>query len=104
MDAEEPFVQALQDWRKEEGLEHMIALGNDLGGYVSTAYALKYLHRSVLKHLVLVEPWGFTARPNVKERWVPIWIKVFGAAMNPFNPLGPLRLAGPLGMKQCYYH
>uniref|UniRef100_A0A8C2Q9J3 1-acylglycerol-3-phosphate O-acyltransferase ABHD5 n=1 Tax=Cyprinus carpio TaxID=7962 RepID=A0A8C2Q9J3_CYPCA len=50
-----------------------------------------------LKHLVLVEPWGFTARPNVKERWVPIWIKVFGAAMNPFNPLGPLRLAGPLG-------
>uniref|UniRef100_A0A8C1QXU5 1-acylglycerol-3-phosphate O-acyltransferase ABHD5 n=1 Tax=Cyprinus carpio TaxID=7962 RepID=A0A8C1QXU5_CYPCA len=50
-----------------------------------------------LKHLVLVEPWGFTARPNVKEHWVPIWIKVFGAAMNPFNPLGPLRLAGPLG-------
>uniref|UniRef100_A0A8C2L103 1-acylglycerol-3-phosphate O-acyltransferase ABHD5 n=1 Tax=Cyprinus carpio TaxID=7962 RepID=A0A8C2L103_CYPCA len=87
------FVQALEDWRKEEGLEHMIVLGNDLGGYVSTAYALKYLHR--LKHLVLVEPWGFTARPNVKERWVPIWIKVFGAAMNPFNPLGPLRLAGP---------
>uniref|UniRef100_A0A671MKP3 1-acylglycerol-3-phosphate O-acyltransferase ABHD5 n=1 Tax=Sinocyclocheilus anshuiensis TaxID=1608454 RepID=A0A671MKP3_9TELE len=51
----------------------------------------------ILKHLVLVEPWGFAARPDVKERWVPIWIKIFGAAMNPFNPLGPLRLAGPLG-------
>uniref|UniRef100_A0A671MIW2 Abhydrolase domain containing 5 n=1 Tax=Sinocyclocheilus anshuiensis TaxID=1608454 RepID=A0A671MIW2_9TELE len=50
-----------------------------------------------LSHLVLVEPWGFAARPDVKERWVPIWIKIFGAAMNPFNPLGPLRLAGPLG-------
>ncbi|XP_051729773.1 1-acylglycerol-3-phosphate O-acyltransferase ABHD5 [Ctenopharyngodon idella] len=94
-DAEEQFVQSLEDWRKAEGLEHMILLGHDLGGYVSTAYALKYPHR--LKHLVLVEPWGFAARPNVQERWVPIWIKAFGAAMNPFNPLGPLRLAGPLG-------
>ncbi|XP_016150318.1 1-acylglycerol-3-phosphate O-acyltransferase ABHD5 [Sinocyclocheilus grahami] len=94
-DAEEQFVQALEDWRKAEGLEHMILLGHDLGGYVSTTYALKYPHR--LKHLVLVEPWGFAARPNVKERWVPIWIQIFGAAMNPFNPLGPLRLAGLLG-------
>ncbi|XP_073677664.1 1-acylglycerol-3-phosphate O-acyltransferase ABHD5 [Garra rufa] len=94
-DAEEQFVESLEDWRKAEGLEHMILLGHDLGGYVSTAYALKYPHR--LKHLVLVEPWGFAARPNVQENWVPIWIKVFGAAMNPFNPLGLLRLAGPLG-------
>ncbi|XP_042601521.1 1-acylglycerol-3-phosphate O-acyltransferase ABHD5 [Cyprinus carpio] len=94
-DAEEQFVQALEDWRKAEGLEYMILLGHDLGGYVSTAYALKYPHR--LKHLVLVEPWGFAERPNVQEHWVPIWIKVFGAAMNPFNPLGLLRLAGPLG-------
>ncbi|XP_050992156.1 1-acylglycerol-3-phosphate O-acyltransferase ABHD5 [Labeo rohita] len=94
-EAEEQFVQTLEDWRKAEGLEHMILLGHDLGGYVSTAYALKYPHR--LKHLVLVEPWGFAARPHVQENWVPIWIKVFGAAMNPFNPLGLLRLVGPLG-------
>ncbi|XP_067281455.1 1-acylglycerol-3-phosphate O-acyltransferase ABHD5-like isoform X3 [Pseudorasbora parva] len=94
MDAEEQFVQSLEDWRKAEGLEHMILLGHDLGGYVSTAYALKYPQR--LKHLVLVEPWGFAARPHVQEHWVPIWIKAIGAVMNPFNPLGPLRLAGPL--------
>ncbi|XP_051991950.1 1-acylglycerol-3-phosphate O-acyltransferase ABHD5 isoform X2 [Xyrauchen texanus] len=96
-EAEEQFVQSLEDWRQAEGLEHMILLGHDLGGYVSTAYALKYPHR--LKHLVLVEPWGFSARPNAQEseRWIPIWIKAIGAAMNPFNPLGPLRLAGPLG-------
>lgn len=46
-DAEEQFVQALEDWRKAEGLEYMILLGHDLGGYVSTAYALKYPHRCV---------------------------------------------------------
>ncbi|XP_067281457.1 1-acylglycerol-3-phosphate O-acyltransferase ABHD5-like isoform X5 [Pseudorasbora parva] len=98
MDAEEQFVQSLEDWRKAEGLEHMILLGHDLGGYVSTAYALKYPQR--LKHLVLVEPWGFAARPHVQEHWVPIWIKAIGAVMNPFNPLGPLRLAGPL--ERCW--
>ncbi|KAL0166464.1 hypothetical protein M9458_038308, partial [Cirrhinus mrigala] len=43
-EAEEQFVQTLEDWRKAEGLEHMILLGHDLGGYVSTAYALKYPH------------------------------------------------------------
>lgn len=44
-DAEDQFVESLEDWRKAEGLEHMILLGHDLGGYVSTAYALKYPHR-----------------------------------------------------------
>ncbi len=48
-DAEEQFVQALEDWRKAEGLEYMILLGHDLGGYVSNAYALKYPHRCVRK-------------------------------------------------------
>lgn len=44
-DAEDQFVESLEDWRKAEGLEHMILLGHDLGGYVSTAYALKYPNR-----------------------------------------------------------
>lgn len=57
-----------------------------------------------VKHLILVEPWGFSARPSAPERWVPFWIKVFGAAMNPFNPLALLRLAGPLGEKQTTRH
>lgn len=60
-----------------------------------------HFHR--VKHLVLVEPWGFTAKPNVQERWVPIWIKALGAVLNPINPLTILRLAGPLGI-QIYTH
>ncbi|KAA0710284.1 1-acylglycerol-3-phosphate O-acyltransferase ABHD5 [Triplophysa tibetana] len=94
-EAEDQFVQSLEDWREAVGLEYMILLGHDFGSYVSTAYALKYPNR--VKHLVLVEPWGFTAKPNVQERWVPIWIKALGAVLNPINPLTILRLAGPLG-------
>lgn len=52
-----------------------------------------------VKHLVLVEPWGF---PEVQEtleadRPIPVWIKALGAMFSPFNPLAGLRLVGPLG-------
>ncbi|XP_072549856.1 1-acylglycerol-3-phosphate O-acyltransferase ABHD5 [Salminus brasiliensis] len=96
-EVEERFVQSLEEWREAVGVEHMILLGHNLGGYVSTAYSLKYPHR--VKHLVLVEPWGFPSRPDVLEMQckIPMWIRALGTAMNPFNPLALLRLAGPLG-------
>uniref|UniRef100_A0A4W4FNP3 1-acylglycerol-3-phosphate O-acyltransferase ABHD5 n=1 Tax=Electrophorus electricus TaxID=8005 RepID=A0A4W4FNP3_ELEEL len=97
-EAEEQFIQSLEEWRKAVGVELMILLGHDLGGYVSVAYALTYPHRSV-SHLVLVEPWGFPERPDAQgsDCQVPMWIKALGTALNPFNPLALLRMAGPLG-------
>ncbi|KAG8005076.1 1-acylglycerol-3-phosphate O-acyltransferase ABHD5 [Nibea albiflora] len=65
--AEEQFVAALEEWREKVGLEEMVLLGHNLGGYLSAAYTLKYPHRAI------------------------------GAVMSPFNPLAGLRLAGPLG-------
>lgn len=51
-----------------------------------------------VKHLLLVEPWGFPARPhNPNHNAIPVWIRAMGAVMSPFNPLAGLRLAGPLG-------
>lgn len=52
-----------------------------------------------VKHMVLVEPWGFLERPDTPEedRPIPVWIKVLGAMFSPFNPLAGLRLLGPLG-------
>uniref|UniRef100_A0A4W4FMX4 1-acylglycerol-3-phosphate O-acyltransferase ABHD5 n=1 Tax=Electrophorus electricus TaxID=8005 RepID=A0A4W4FMX4_ELEEL len=96
-EAEEQFIQSLEEWRKAVGVELMILLGHDLGGYVSVAYALTYPHR--VKHLVLVEPWGFPERPDAQgsDCQVPMWIKALGTALNPFNPLALLRMAGPLG-------
>ncbi|XP_076842378.1 1-acylglycerol-3-phosphate O-acyltransferase ABHD5 [Brachyhypopomus gauderio] len=96
-EAEEQFVQSLEEWREAVGVELMILLGHNLGGYVSVAYTLIYPHR--VKHIVLVEPWGFPERPDVlgSEGQVPMWIKALGTALNPFNPLALLRVAGPLG-------
>lgn len=57
-----------------------------------------------VKHLVLVEPWGFPARPeNPNHHSIPVWIRAMGAVMSPFNPLAALRLAGPLG-EQTHKH
>lgn len=52
-----------------------------------------------VKHLILVEPWGFPERPDnaEHERPIPIWIKALGAILSPFNPLAGLRIAGPFG-------
>lgn len=44
-EAEEKFVQSLEEWRDAVGVELMILLGHDLGGFVSTAYALAHPHR-----------------------------------------------------------
>lgn len=56
------------------------------------------VHR--VKHLLLVEPWGFPARPhNPNHHAIPVWIRAMGAVLSPFNPLAGLRLAGPLGQR-----
>ncbi|XP_060949158.1 1-acylglycerol-3-phosphate O-acyltransferase ABHD5-like [Limanda limanda] len=94
--AEEQFLAALEEWREKVGLEEMVLLGHNLGGYLSAAYTLKHPHR--VKSLLLVEPWGFPERPdNPNHNSIPVWIRVMGAVMSPFNPLAGLRLAGPLG-------
>lgn len=43
--AEEQFMTALEEWREKVGLEEMVLLGHNLGGYLSAAYTLKYPHR-----------------------------------------------------------
>ncbi|XP_078520034.1 1-acylglycerol-3-phosphate O-acyltransferase ABHD5 isoform X1 [Lissotriton helveticus] len=96
--AENQFVDSIEEWRIEVGLEKIILLGHNLGGFLASAYALKYPLR--VKHLVLVEPWGFPERPDHAEgeRPIPIWIKAVGAVLSPFNPLAGLRVAGPFGL------
>uniref|UniRef100_UPI001EAF7D9D 1-acylglycerol-3-phosphate O-acyltransferase ABHD5-like n=1 Tax=Oncorhynchus gorbuscha TaxID=8017 RepID=UPI001EAF7D9D len=94
--AEEQFLGALEEWRDTVGLEEMILLGHNLGGYLAAAYTLKHPHR--VKQLILVEPWGFPARPESmdQEKSIPVWIRAMGVVMSSFNLLATLRLAGPL--------
>lgn len=79
------------------GIDRMILLGHSLGGYLATSYALSYAQH--VKHLILVDPWGFPKCPSDGEqrRDIPRWVRVVRSVISPFNPFSGLRLAGPWG-------
>lgn len=95
--AEEEFVSSIEAWRQEMGIPNMILLGHSLGGFLAASYSLKYPDR--VKHLILVDPWGFPERPKGPDQnqTPPAWIKAVAAVVGRSNPLAVLRVAGPWG-------
>jgi cardiolipin-specific phospholipase len=55
---EEFFVNALEAWRKANGISKMVLAGHSMGGYISVAYCEKYPHR--VEQLLLLSPAGVT--------------------------------------------
>ena len=96
-EAEEQFVDSIEQWREKIGLEKFVLLGHSLGGFLATSYAIK--HPSRVQHLILTDPWGFPVKPTEDNvsRHIPAWVKLLGAVLSPFNPLAGLRAAGPWG-------
>uniref|UniRef100_A0A8C0GNV2 AB hydrolase-1 domain-containing protein n=1 Tax=Chelonoidis abingdonii TaxID=106734 RepID=A0A8C0GNV2_CHEAB len=95
--AEAEFVRSIEDWRREMGISTMILLGHSLGGFLAASYSLTYPER--VKHLILVDPWGFPVRPTDPSqlRPPPTWVKAMAAVLGRSNPLAVLRVAGPWG-------
>ena len=109
---EAAFVSALERWREGVGLERFVLLGHSLGGFLSLSYAMTHPHR--VRHLILDDPWGFPERSEeppsphpssasspTRSRRMPMWARVGAVFMSKFNPLTPVRVAGPLG--RVYY-
>ena len=96
--AEEQFVDSIEEWRKEMNLEKFILLGHSLGGYISTAYAMKYPNR--IQHLIPADPWGYHKKP--KETEIPTRYKVLLGIGSFFYPMSAIRVSGPFGMYNVF--
>jgi hypothetical protein len=68
-EAEKQYVRAIEDWRQKVGIGKMCLLGHSFGGYLSSAYALKYPEH--VSHLILADPWGFPEKPQEVSSRIP---------------------------------
>ncbi|KAG0257754.1 hypothetical protein BG011_003780 [Mortierella polycephala] len=68
-DSEDFFIEGLEEWRQIQQIEKMVLVGHSLGGYLSTAYALKYPDR--VEKLILVSPVGIPENPEAQRAPLP---------------------------------
>lgn len=68
-EAEDWFIDALEEWRVKKKIEKFTLLGHSLGGYMAVAYALKYPGH--LNKLVLASPVGIPEDPYAVKAELP---------------------------------
>ena len=113
--AEEEFVKTIERWREAMEIEQFILLGHSFGAFLACCYGIK--HPSHVRHIVLVDPWGFAEGPTSENADTALMELPDGIRMAvkinkvfTFYPLTPIRVAGPLGkcdwenkcFEQCY--
>lgn len=69
IEAENWFIDALEEWRKARKIERFTLLGHSLGGYLAVSYALKYPGH--LKKLILASPVGIPKDPYAVNASMP---------------------------------
>ncbi|KAI9891455.1 MAG: hypothetical protein M1814_002774 [Vezdaea aestivalis] len=68
-EAEDWFIDALEEWRVQKKIDKFTLLGHSLGGYMAVAYALKYPGH--LKKLILASPVGIPEDPYAVNAAMP---------------------------------
>ncbi|KOS18287.1 putative cardiolipin-specific deacylase [Escovopsis weberi] len=68
-EAENWFIDSLEEWRKAKKIERFTLLGHSLGGYLAISYALKYPGR--LQKLILASPAGIPEDPYAVNASMP---------------------------------
>lgn len=96
--AETKFVESIEDWRIAIDLQRKFYLvGHGFGAYLATLYAMRYGH--CIEKLILLDPWGFNAKPEANPLNVetPIWIKFLAYLTRRWTSFSAFRYFGPLG-------
>lgn len=69
VEAENWFIDALEEWRQARKIERFTLLGHSLGGYLAVSYAIKYPGH--LKKLILASPVGIPKDPYAVNASMP---------------------------------
>ncbi|KAI0185429.1 Alpha/Beta hydrolase protein [Xylaria flabelliformis] len=69
IEAENWFIDSLEEWRKIRKLDKMTLLGHSLGGYLAVSYALKYPGH--INKLILASPVGIPEDPYAMNAEMP---------------------------------
>lgn len=93
-EAENWFVDALEDWRSARGIHGMVLLGHSFGGYVATCYAIRYPQHVdkviVASPVAVLDRLSFTIEPK-PHFGPPSWLWHLN-----ISPFAVLRAIGPL--------
>jgi len=68
-EAEDWFVDSLEEWRKKKRIDKMTLVGHSMGGYMAVCYALKYPGN--LNKLILASPVGIPEDPYAVQAAMP---------------------------------
>ncbi|KIW41724.1 uncharacterized protein PV06_07254 [Exophiala oligosperma] len=68
-EAENWFIDSLEEWRVKRNIEKMTLVGHSMGGYMAVCYALKYPGR--LNKLILASPVGIPEDPYATHAAMP---------------------------------
>lgn len=68
-EAEDWFIDSLEEWRMKKKIDKFTLLGHSMGGYMAVAYALKYPGR--LHKLILASPVGIPEDPYAVKADMP---------------------------------
>ena len=69
IEAENWFIDALEEWRAVRKIERFTLVGHSLGGYLAVSYAVKYPGH--LKKLILASPVGVPENPYAVDASMP---------------------------------
>jgi len=89
---EEYFIDTLEKWRINRGIEKMLMCSHSLGAYMSILYTIKFPNH--VKKLLLISPAGIFSPKNLKLN-IPKWFNYLWEQN--ISPFSIIRNTGPFG-------